>query len=512
MDDAEEVEEIEEDAVDEEEIEEEGVEEPTKKQLTECPVCCEPFNNSTRKAITCFACPSVACSQCLRRFILGLPGEAQCMGCKTKWDRGFMLTNFTLKFVKGEYKEHLEVYFLDREKALLPETQARIARELKVVQLREERRKIVDQLNAMDIKIRDMANGQPTDAEKKQFTRACPADTCRGFLSTAWICGLCSTHVCSKCHEIKDSKTVAKGGKPHTCLKENVETATLLAKDTKPCPKCASLIFKIDGCDQMWCVQCKTGFSWKSGRIEMVVHNPHYYEWLRQQKGKGSARRNPGDVPCGGLIDAEELDALIRNDSFPLPKELYWYIFLVHRDVQHHRNVTIRTHMVVFEPRNNEDLRYQYLKGYTDLERMAKLIQQREVKRERQVALNDVVGMFTTAAEDLFRNLDHEMMTCITEIEPFMSNKKRRKLCSTLQPKYVEVARKFKTEMTALYDYTVEHLAAIGKQYRFKASVVYPVTDKSIAAHIENEKKRAAIKAKAKALEEYSSSDEYRSD
>ena len=114
--------------------------------------------------------------------------------------------------------------FSRREKALLPETQARIARELKVVELREERKKIVEQLNEMDEKIREMANGQPTDAEKKQFTRACPAD-CRGFLSTAWVCGLCSTHVCSKCHEIKDSKTVAKGGKPHTCLKENVETA-----------------------------------------------------------------------------------------------------------------------------------------------------------------------------------------------------------------------------------------------------------------------------------------------
>ena len=325
-----EVEEEEEGDDDEEEVEEkdEQTKEPVKKQLTECPVCCEPFNNSTRRAITCFACPSIACLQCLRRFILGLPGEAQCMGCKTKWDRGFMLGHFTLKFVKGEYKEHLEVYFLDREKALLPETQARITREIKVGELREERKKILEQLNKMDEKIREMATGQPTDVEKKQFTRACPSSDCRGFLSTAWVCGLCSTHVCSKCHEIKDSKTVAKGGKPHTCLKENVETAALLAKDTKPCPKCASLIYKIDGCDQMWCVQCKTGFSWKSGRIEMVVHNPHYYEWLRQQEGRGGTRRNPRDIPCGGLISLEQINFLLKNIAFPLPLELYWYILL----------------------------------------------------------------------------------------------------------------------------------------------------------------------------------------
>jgi len=48
----------------------------------------------------------------------------------------------------------------------------------------------------------------------------------------------------------------------------------------------------------MWCTQCHTGFSWKRGTIEKRVHNPHYYEWQRQNGG-GRAPRNVGDFECG---------------------------------------------------------------------------------------------------------------------------------------------------------------------------------------------------------------------
>jgi hypothetical protein len=36
----------------------------------------------------------------------------------------------------------------------------------------------------------------------------------------------------------------------------------------------------------MWCIECKTAFSWKSGEIvNGKIHNPHYYEYLRKTQG-----------------------------------------------------------------------------------------------------------------------------------------------------------------------------------------------------------------------------------
>ena len=140
-------------------------------------------------------------------------------------------------------------------------------------------------------------HGQSAETERRVFVRACPAGDCRGFLSQVWKCGMCDNWTCPDCHEVKG---LEKDG-PHMCDPNSVETAKMLAKDSRPCPKCASVIFKIDGCDQMFCTQCHTAFSWRTGRVEMgTIHNPHYYEYQRQ---RGTVPRNPGDVPCGGFPD-----------------------------------------------------------------------------------------------------------------------------------------------------------------------------------------------------------------
>lgn len=130
-------------------------------------------------------------------------------------------------------------------------------------------------------------------APKRQFIRACPIETCRGFLSTQWKCGLCETHTCPTCHVPKTEQG------EHTCNPDDVATAELLSTDTKPCPKCGTGIFKIDGCDQMWCTECHSAFNWKTGRLETGhVHNPHYFEYQRRI---GVTPRNIMDIPCDAL-------------------------------------------------------------------------------------------------------------------------------------------------------------------------------------------------------------------
>lgn len=56
----------------------------------------------------------------------------------------------------------------------------------------------------------------------------------------------------------------------------------------------------VRNCDQMWCVaeSCGTAFSWNTGKIVSdVIHNPHYYEWVRRNNN-GVIPRNPADNPC----------------------------------------------------------------------------------------------------------------------------------------------------------------------------------------------------------------------
>ena len=132
-------------------------------------------------------------------------------------------------------------------------------------------------------------------AAKRHFVRACPVESCRGFLSTQWKCGLCEVFTCSTCH-VPKSKDPDVG---HVCNPDDVLTAELLAKDTKPCPKCGTGIFKIDGCDQMWCIECHSAFSWRTGALETGhVHNPHFFEYQRRM---GTNTRNIMDLPCNAM-------------------------------------------------------------------------------------------------------------------------------------------------------------------------------------------------------------------
>lgn len=188
-------------------------------------------------------------------------------------------------------------------------------------------------------KIKGNQNNSIEKKEIKKFIHACPKNDCRGFLSTQWKCGVCDSKVCKECFKIKN----ATSDKEHVCDPDDIETVKLIKSSTKPCPKCATAISKINGCDQMWCINCKVAFSWKKGTIvKGVIHNPHFYEW---QKSLGKTQiRAPGDIVCGGIPGL-----LHFRRRLQLVKEIYPY-----------DNDVMRMPFVI-HPRKNLDTLFDYL-------------------------------------------------------------------------------------------------------------------------------------------------------
>ena len=158
--------------------------------------------------------------------------------------------------------------------------------------------------------------GEPK--HRREFIHKCPAADCEGFLNKEWRCGICNVLACKECHEII-------GGAGHECNPDTVASVKALAKESKPCPKCAAAISKISGCDQMWCTQCQTAFSWHTGAIEtVIIHNPHYFAWRRRHgAGAGAVPRAPGDVPCGGPdLVMDRIDLRLADTTYAVSADL----------------------------------------------------------------------------------------------------------------------------------------------------------------------------------------------
>jgi hypothetical protein len=265
-----------------------------------CLICAEDFTGSKRVPVICEFCEFTACSACCQRYIIDQESSI-CMNtdCKKEWSRKFVVNTFPNTWVNKVWKNMNAQVGVDKEKALFPATMGVIAEikakaviKAEIAELTEQYRAIMIKKWNLEVQLR---NGGDVITEKTVSNgRRCPDSECRGYLSTQWKCGLCEKWACHECHIIKGDTRDAD----HTCDPDTLATAQLLSRDTKPCPKCSTPIHKIEGCDQMWCTQCHTGFSWRRGTIENRVHNPHYYEWQRQNNG-GRAPRNVGDFECG---------------------------------------------------------------------------------------------------------------------------------------------------------------------------------------------------------------------
>lgn len=396
--------------------------------MSTCSICCEKVNKSTRKEVECMYCQYTSCRTCCETYILSEP-TAKCMNsnCGREWTRKFLSDTFPASFISGPLKKHRENIIFDRERALLPATQPyaeAFTREnaLKaeyneinqiIHQLKTKKRRIQFLLNRLqrnpldDLDQGDFESANSEEKTRRQFIKPCPVDDCRGFLSSQYKCGLCETWTCPDCNVIiGKSKTT-----PHTCDPNDVESVKLMKVETKPCPKCAVPIFKIDGCDQIWCTQCHIAFSFKTGNIEKKIHNPHYYEWLR--KTQGNVPRDPLDTPCQqdvilhnrvaasfSRIFERQRTGIELEDASKISK-LSILVNRYIRNIIHLEEVTIHAIQPQNYEQKNRDLRIRYLTKDIDEMKFKSLLQQAEKKNSKNTEVHDVYRLVVRAATDI---------------------------------------------------------------------------------------------------------------
>jgi len=389
------------------------------------------------------------------------------MNCKKIFTRDFLSDNCTNVFIIKNLKIHRENILLDRQKCLLPATQPYLVIEkerkkidLQVREIMKEQEQLTRLIAEKHDQIRNLQTvrrnlrleitgeaGSSSESEVKKFIRKCPMNECRGFLSSRWKCGTCDTNICNKCNEPKIDD--------HVCDPKNVETLNLINKDTKPCPKCGTMICKLSGCDQMWCPDCHTAFSWNRGTIEKgVVHNPHYYEFQRSNNN-GVIPRNPGDIPCGGLPDYYTIRAVtddVRCNA-------------LHQTITHILNVEIRRYNNVQEEELiNRDLRIKYLMNEINDEQLKQVLQQNEKSRQKMIDFRNIYQMFCDVGSDIFRQILAEYYKISLRNR---TNEQKIALKNYLNEQIIIIDR--------LIEYFNDNLKKVGKVYK----CVYPGINKN---------------------------------
>ena len=394
-----------------------------------CPICISTYNKSLNSCVTCpdETCGYNACKECVRTYLLGTTQDPNCMNCHKAYDPEFSTRNLNVSWIKSTYRDHRKKLLLEREICRIPETMQVVDNHRQIRKLEQEdaeNKKQLDEIRRQQLQLQDnrykiqrnisqIRRGGKGSTERKQFNMPCPDQECRGFLSSAYKCGACDKYTCSKCHEIIGfNKTNAD----HVCNEDSVKSTELIKKETNPCPKCGERISKISGCDQMWCPECQTAFSWKTGVIDHgVVHNPHFYQWQRAGGG-GAAPRNPGDVVCGGLNDwwhrrhaiNRFIGGLTTSEARRVTESTAAVTELMNITGEYHRSINHIIHTIVNRLREDiigndpyQSLRVSYiLKDISKEQLSATLVKQDNIRRKKTELLHVWELVQTVATEN----------------------------------------------------------------------------------------------------------------
>jgi hypothetical protein len=420
-----------------------------EEETTDCPICCDTMSKS--ETITCDYCQNDSCRDCFQRFLLDSDIKPKCMHCNVSLNIETILLKSDKSWFSSEYKSHRKVQLMKIEKGKFQSTQLAANAYWKAQTFKHttclnglldnfdpyfrrflnnrqwERANRAEQIviNAT-ICIQqfgrgwedfDFESGEPRPIESlKGVDFACPVNGCHGFVSES-ECNMCLSKICDDCHE--PIKTTV-----HLCNPDTVSSIKAIFKEARPCPKCAALISKIEGCDQMFCTQCHTTYSWNTGAVVdegAWHHNPHYLQWVKDNTKKIPVKI--GEVNCEEFISYENLLTcfsqeilmnykITRNklpstsDLFaPLPSQTHYLISFLsfHKDILNIR-ATSGNHANL-RPIDNHPLRVKFMTGEIDEEEFINTLEKDDFEYYKHMSYWYIYLMVFNTTTILFDNL-----------------------------------------------------------------------------------------------------------
>lgn len=262
--------------------------------MSDCPICVNSYNKSTRALITCSNCDLECCKVCFKRYISDPDHYLRCMGCSVEFDRTMLNTRLGQTFMRTTFRDIRENMLYENEKALFPATQEVVEREQLLSKLRDRRdgldheyeqirrnrtvplrefrhsletmavRDALDRylqlqltVESVDEQLNDsrrQISSQISDLEgnatklKRTYVLGCTKADCKGMLSSEntntsgnYVCSICESTTCSDCKMGID-------GNKHECDPDVLKTVQYMESTSKPCPACGIPIHKVSGC------------------------------------------------------------------------------------------------------------------------------------------------------------------------------------------------------------------------------------------------------------------------
>ena len=433
--------------------------------MSYCPICCDTINRSTKSEVICRFddCKYMACKECVRTYLTHTTLEPHCMKCRKKWDLEFLKTNLNASFMQTDYKDHRKSILIDSAISKLSEHYSNAViynnQKKSEIEISEKMAKIDEHHHEITKIYREIAGIRNNPDlvlkkekdERRKFVMPCQTNDCRGMLSSSYKCELCEKFTCAQCFE-----AIVGDKEDHTCKKEDVDTADELRRNSKPCPRCGTRISKIDGCDQMWCVECKTAFSWNRGTIETGnVHNPHFFQWMRQTGGQ----IGEPNILCGrdnnraAIILIKDISTTLNRVSSIFSSFLYNYkkstlstkpqqcedeklylalktrdvsfysniseaedyFFKYYRFINHVDNVDLRNIRRVIQHRDDDNiLFYKYILNECEKDELADFLIKRDSSNVKDNALRDILEAFVMAGRQIIEEYHKELLALVT--------------------------------------------------------------------------------------------------